>query len=118
MASPRIAGSNITAIVADQYSVCRAGVRAALNGTAKVLGEAADGHAAIKAIRRLRPVVAVIGYWLPLLNGMGVAQTILSSRVDTTRIILHTSKWIRLQTKSGGKSRVRRLGRGDRQDMV
>jgi DNA-binding NarL/FixJ family response regulator len=67
--------SKIRVFIADDHGVVRAGLRALIAGQSdlEVAGEAADGRAAVEAIRQLRPDVAVLDLTMPILNGAEAA---------------------------------------------
>jgi DNA-binding NarL/FixJ family response regulator len=57
----------IRVLLADDHPIFRSGLTAVLNGTAGivVVAEAGDGEAALAAVRRLRPEVAVLDLDMP-----------------------------------------------------
>jgi CheY-like chemotaxis protein len=67
MAMPRI-------LIVDDYDGFRALARRLLSlGGFEVVGEAADGHAALAAVHALRPDVVLLDVQLPGLDGFAVA---------------------------------------------
>src|SRR2546422_10141917 len=78
-------------LLADDHEVVRQALRALLERHGfQVVGEAADGRAAVDAVCRVRPDVAVLDVAMPLLNGVDAAREL--SRVSpATRIILLTA---------------------------
>ena len=66
----------ISAVLADDHSIVRKGLRTLLDGegNCRVVGEADDGLTAIDLISRLQPDVAIIDVQLPKLDGLEVAR--------------------------------------------
>jgi DNA-binding NarL/FixJ family response regulator len=75
--------------LADDHAIVRDGLRLILQSqpNMKVVGEAADGHAAVSEILRLRPHVAVVDIALPQLNGIDATHQI-CQRWPTARILI------------------------------
>jgi DNA-binding NarL/FixJ family response regulator len=64
-----------TVLIVDDHAGFRAGARALLTADGfDVVGEAADGEAALEAVRRLRPEVVLLDIQLPGLDGFEVAE--------------------------------------------
>ena len=64
-----------TVLIVDDHAGYRAGARALLESDGfEVVGEAADGEAAIEAARRLRPDIVLLDVQLPGLDGFAVAE--------------------------------------------
>ena len=80
----------ITIVLADDHGVVRAGLRLLLESQPdfKVVGEAADGHDALRAVAQLSPHIAVIDIAMPGLNRIEVARQIHSEHSATQVIIL------------------------------
>lgn len=63
--------TSIRLLVADDHEVVRAGVRAFVRGTEiNVVGEAADGKAALELIGQLQPDVVVLDVRMPVMDGL------------------------------------------------
>ncbi|MEU7731430.1 response regulator transcription factor [Streptomyces sp. NPDC040724] len=79
-------------LVADDEALVRAGVRAILarDPGIEVVGEAADGHEAVDAVRRLRPAVALLDIQMPRLDGIAAAARIHRELPGTAVIMLTT----------------------------
>ena len=82
----------IRVLVVDDHAVVREGLRAFLDlqdGIA-VVGEAADGEAAVAAAEQLRPDVVLMDLVMPRLDGLG-AMRVLRERLPAARVIVLTS---------------------------
>jgi DNA-binding NarL/FixJ family response regulator len=82
----------IDVLVVDDHAVVREGLRTFLelqDGIA-VVGEAADGEAAVREAERLRPDVILIDLVMPKLDGVGAMRE-LRRRLPATRVIVLTS---------------------------
>jgi len=80
----------IRVFLADDHAVVRDGLRFLLQAQPDidVVGDAADGHAALEQITRLQPDVAVLDIAMPLFNGIEVAEQIRFRDLLTRVIIL------------------------------
>lgn len=88
-ATPR----TITIVIADDERLLRAGFRVILDSEPdlQVVGEAADGRAAIDIVRRRRPDVVLMDIRMPELDGLEAAQQILEDPgLDTAVVMLTT----------------------------
>ncbi len=81
----------IRVLLADDHPVVRRGLKATIEDDEglRVIGEAADGHDALRQIRELEPAVAILDIEMPGLNGLGVVRE-LSQEAIATRIIFMT----------------------------
>ncbi|WP_245866510.1 response regulator [Diaminobutyricimonas aerilata] len=79
-------------MIADDDPLVRAGVRAILESHAgiEVVGEAADGSAAVDIVRATRPHVAVLDLRMPALDGVAAAAEIGRLLPDVRTIMLTT----------------------------
>jgi two-component system, NarL family, response regulator LiaR len=84
--------AEIRVLVADDHAVVREGLRTflALQEGIEVVGEAADGEAAVREAERLRPDVALMDLKMPRLDGVGAMRE-LRRRLPGCRVIVLTS---------------------------
>ncbi|MFC9974563.1 response regulator [Spirillospora sp. NPDC127200] len=82
----------IRVVLADDEAMIRAGVRAILSADPgiEVVAEAADGRAAVEAVRAHRPHVALLDIRMPRLDGLAAAAELRRTAPDTGVIILTT----------------------------
>lgn len=80
----------IRVVVADDHPLIRVGVNGLLAraGDIEVVGEAADGLAAVAAVAELRPDVIVTDIAMPGLNGMAVVERVVALGVGTRVVVL------------------------------
>ena len=81
---------DIRILIADDHPIVRKGLRLSVEEDPglKVVGEAADGQAALDMIKKLRPQVAVLDIDMPKLDGLGVARELTRQKLDTKIIFL------------------------------
>lgn len=86
----------IRVLLADDHTLVRAGVRGLLQGLQgiEVVGEAGDGHEALRLVEALRPDVVLLDVGMPGLNGLEVAGRLATLDPSIRVIILsmHTSE--------------------------
>jgi DNA-binding NarL/FixJ family response regulator len=81
-----------TALIVDDHRLFRASARMLLESEGfDVVGEAADGAAAVTEARRLRPDVLVLDVQLPDTTGFEVARRLLESGLDS-QVVLVSSR--------------------------
>jgi DNA-binding NarL/FixJ family response regulator len=82
----------IRVLVADDQGMIRAGLRSLLeqDGTICVVGEAVDGHDAIRAARRASPDVVLMDIRMPELDGIEATRRLLQDRPETRVLALTT----------------------------
>ena len=80
----------IRILLADDHTVMRSGLKLLLEREADfvVVGEAADGRAAIQLAEAISPDVVVMDVAMPVLNGIDAAARITSSRAKTAVVVL------------------------------
>jgi DNA-binding NarL/FixJ family response regulator len=74
-------------VVVDDNPECLQRVKAALANDFSVVASAPDGLAALEAIRKLKPDVAVVDLQMPGLNGIEVTQELMRLRPAPAVII-------------------------------
>jgi DNA-binding NarL/FixJ family response regulator len=85
MQAPRI-----SVLLVDDHALVRRGFRRMLEDDPEisVVGEASDGHDAVKAAFKLRPMVVVMDFALPSMNGAVATRLILKESPETAVLIL------------------------------
>jgi DNA-binding NarL/FixJ family response regulator len=89
-------GRPIRVLLADDHTLVRAGLRGLLSGIVgvEVVGEAEDGHEALRLAEQLHPDVALLDIGMPGLNGLDAATQLIKtdSRVRVLILSMHTSE--------------------------
>jgi len=82
----------IRAVVVDDQGLVRAGMRVLLDTAAdiEVVGEAADGHEAVRLADRLRPDVVLMDIRMPRVDGIEATRRIVAASPATNVLILTT----------------------------
>jgi DNA-binding NarL/FixJ family response regulator len=81
-----------TVLIVDDHAGFRAGARALLTADGfEIVGEAADGEAALAAARRLRPEIVLLDIQLPGLDGFAVAER-LAAEPESPAVVLISSR--------------------------
>jgi two-component system response regulator NreC len=79
----------IRIVLADDHVLVRQSLRSLLEREGfQVVGEASDGHEAIRQIASLSPEIAVMDVSMPILNGLNAAREIVRSSLKTKTILL------------------------------
>jgi DNA-binding NarL/FixJ family response regulator len=81
-----------TVLIVDDDDLMRAGLRAVLSSddTIVVVDEAADGRAAIRRTRELRPDVVLMDVRMPNMDGVAATREIITAAPDTRILVLTT----------------------------
>lgn len=97
-------------LLADDHQIVRQGLRGLLEAAGhEVVGEAADGHEALKLARTLNPDIAVLDLSMPLLNGLDAAREMRrhAPEIRTILLTMYTDDGYVLQAlKAGAKGYV------------
>lgn len=82
-------GTGKRVVVADDHSLFRQGLVALLEREGfEVVGEASDGHEAIRLVRQTAPAIVLLDFSMPLLNGIEATREILKRAPDTNVMLL------------------------------
>jgi DNA-binding NarL/FixJ family response regulator len=81
---------NTRVLLAEDHTIVREGLRALLSHApgVEVVGEAADGRAAVSEAARLRPDVVVLDLSMPVLDGVAAIPAITASSPGTAVLVL------------------------------
>jgi DNA-binding NarL/FixJ family response regulator len=123
---------SLRVLIADDQAVIRSGLRRILDvdGEIQVVGEVADGHAAVDACRRLMPQLVLMDIRMPELDGLAATRQIVDGLPDPPRVLILTTfgldEYVFEALKAGASgfllkdaspedilSAVRSVGRGD-----
>ena len=84
-----LSAQSLRVYLADDHVLVRQALKAILQESFQVVGEASDGHTAIKVCHTLQPDIAILDVGMPLLNGIDAAREIRRS-CPKTKIVLLT----------------------------
>jgi NarL family two-component system response regulator LiaR len=84
----------IRVVIADDHKVVREGLAFLLSAEPgiEVAGQAADGAAALRAIRELRPDVVLLDLFMPNLDGMAVLAALRAEGLTANILVLTSSQ--------------------------
>lgn len=92
-------------LLADDHNIVRQALRGLLEAAGhQVIGEASDGHEALKLARALNPDIAVLDLSMPMLNGLDAAREMRrqSPAIRTILLTMYTDKGYVLQALRAG----------------
>jgi two-component system, NarL family, response regulator NreC len=95
----------VRVLLADDHEIVRQGLRVLLEREGfQVVGEAANGHEALKLCEANHPEVAILDVSMPLLNGVDAAREIIKSNPRTRVVLLtmHTEDHLILESLRAG----------------
>lgn len=76
-------------VVADDHVLFRQGLVGLLEQEGfNVVGQAGDGHEAVRLVRQLNPTLAILDFGMPLLNGIEATREIAKRSPDTQVLLL------------------------------
>lgn len=80
----------VTVVVVDDHPFFRDGVTRGLQRSAQiaVVGEAGNGHEGLETIRRERPMVALVDYQMPEMDGIELLHAVVGEGLDTRVLLL------------------------------
>jgi DNA-binding NarL/FixJ family response regulator len=84
---------SVRVLIADDQAVVRSGLRRIIevDPEIEVVGEAADGLAAVDAARRLAPHLVLMDIRMPRLDGLAATRRIIAGHEDPPRILILTT---------------------------
>ena len=82
----------IRVVIVDDQGMVRAGFTSLLAAEPDidVVGDAADGEAAVELVTRLLPVVTLMDIRMPVLDGIAATRRLVQTRVETKVLVLTT----------------------------
>src|SRR5476651_26428 len=81
----------VTTLLADDHVLVRQGLKSLLEHAGfQVVGEASDGHEAVKLAQQLHPDVCILDLGMPVLNGVDAAREIIKTFGNEIKVILLT----------------------------
>jgi len=106
--APQRAGAKLRVMLADDHEVVREGLKALVEAQAdmEVVGEAADGRAAVQRAQELQPDVLVMDISMPGLNGLKATDQLkqLCPQVKVLTLTRHTDAGFIQQLLAAGAS--------------
>jgi two-component system response regulator NreC len=95
----------VRVLLADDHEIVRQGLRILLEREGfQVIGEASNGHEAVKLCEANHPEVAILDLSMPILNGVDAAREIMKSNPRTKVVLLtmHTEDHLILESLRAG----------------
>ncbi len=95
----------VRVLLADDHEIVRQGLRVLLEREGfQVVGEASNGHEAVKLCEANHPEVAILDLSMPLLNGVDAAREIIKSnpRIKVVLLTMHTEDHLILESLRAG----------------
>jgi two-component system response regulator NreC len=95
----------VRVLLADDHEIVRQGLRVLLEREGfQIVGEASNGHEALKLCEANHPEVAVLDVSMPMLNGVDAAREIIKSNPRTRVVLLtmHTEDHLILESLRAG----------------
>lgn len=113
-----VSAPKLRILLADDHEAVRTGLRVILDAQQdmEVVGEAADGRAALRLVESLRPDVVVMDVSMPEMNGMKATELIVSGfpRVKVLPLTRHTdSGYIEQLLRAGASGYVLKQSRSE-----
>ena len=113
--------SKLRIFLADDHAVVREGLKSLVNSQPdmEVVGEAGDGHAALRGAGELRPDVLVLDITMPELNGLDVTERLKQAcpRVRVLALTVHEdTSYLRQLLQAGASGYV--LKRGAAEELI
>lgn len=83
----------ISVLLVDDQDLLRAGLKVLLNNDPEleVVGEAADGQAALDRIRSVRPDVVLMDIRMPVMNGVEATRRLTETADDAPKVLILTT---------------------------
>ncbi len=95
-------------VIADDHGLVRSGLRTLINSEPgfQVVGEAEDGHVALKVAQKLRPDILLADVSMPGPSGIELASMLRVRQPETHVIVvtMHEDQYMMLEAKSAGAS--------------
>jgi DNA-binding NarL/FixJ family response regulator len=93
-------------MIVDDHGAVRRGLRCLVEseGRYEIVGEAADGNAALQVAREARPDLVILDYSLPFVNGIGVVHYLkrLAPKIEILLYTLHDGPELMLELLKAG----------------
>jgi two-component system response regulator NreC len=95
----------VRVLLADDHEIVRQGLRVLLEREGfQIVGEASNGHEAVKLCEANHPEIAILDLSMPLLNGVDAAREIMKANPRTKVVLLtmHTEDHLILESLRAG----------------